>query len=287
MAQMAAEELWTIQRVLRWTQGRFAERGLATARLDAELLLAEVLKVDRVRLYTHFDQPLSADELAAYKALIKRRLAGEPVAYLLGRREFRSLSLVVDPRVLVPRPDTETAVDEALARLGARAAPIIVDIGTGSGAIALALKSARPEAKVIAVDISPDAVAVARDNAARLALDIDVRQGDLLEPVAETGLDLVISNPPYIPSGEIAALPAEVQKEPRLALDGGADGLDVLRRLIAATRARLSPGGSLVVELGAGQADAVAALFAEAGFQDIRRARDLGGIERVVSGAVP
>lgn len=284
-----AEESWTILRVLKWTQGRFAERGLATARLDAELLLAFSLQRERIALYTHFDQPLAADELARYRELIKRRLAGEPVAYLVGQKEFRSLELAVDARVLVPRPDTETLVDVALSLLpayGGDRPPRVVDVGTGSGAVAIAIAVARPEAKVEATDVSPDAASVASANAARHAPAVQVHVGDLLTPITGA-VDLVVSNPPYIPSADIPGLPLDVRREPLLALDGGADGLVVVRRLVAAARERLAPGGALAVEIGAGQSDATARLLQAAGFVDVTRTKDLAGIERVVSGRVP
>jgi release factor glutamine methyltransferase len=278
-----SDETWTLLRVLRWTQGRFSERGLPTPRLDAEVLLAHVLGYDRVALYTHFDQPLQAAELTAYRELIKRRLAGEPVAYLVGKKEFRSLELRVDARVLVPRPETETLVEVALTVAGETAK--IVDIGTGSGAIALALAKARPAASVWAVDRSPEAAGLARENAERLGLAVDVRVGDLFEPVAaDAPFDLVVSNPPYIPSGEVPGLPPEVRKEPHLALDGGADGLVVIRRLIAGALPLLRPGGGLALEVGAGQAPAVRALMDAAGYAMTAVTRDLAGIERVVLG---
>ncbi|HZS36481.1 MAG TPA: peptide chain release factor N(5)-glutamine methyltransferase [Polyangia bacterium] len=282
-----AGEIWTILKVLGWTQGRFADRAIATPRLDAELLLAEVLKLDRVGLYTHFDQPLKADELAAYRELIKRRLAGEPVAYLLGRREFRSLDLRVDARVLVPRPETETVVEVALgllpeAREGA--APRVVDVGTGSGAIALAIKAARPDVEVLAIDRSPDAAEVARANAERLSLAVEILVGDLLAPAAARApFDLVVSNPPYIASGDLPQLPPEVRREPHSALDGGPDGLAVLRRLIADARPLLHPAGALVLEVGAGQAPLVAELLTAAGYAAPSITRDLANIERVVA----
>ncbi len=280
-------EIWTILRVLTWTQSRFAERGLATPRLDAELLLAEVLGRDRVGLYTHFDQPLSADELARYRELIKRRLSGEPVAYLIGRREFRSLELRVDARVLIPRPETETLVEVALARLAPDAVRA-VDVGTGSGAIALALKSARPSLEVLAVDRSPEAAELARANAAQLSLAIEIFVGDLLAPVAARApFDLIASNPPYIPSAEIPSLAPEVRREPHLALDGGPDGLAIIRRLIEAAPPLLAPNGTLALEVGAGQAPAVAALLSKAGFTAIESTRDLAGIERVVAATRP
>jgi release factor glutamine methyltransferase len=275
--------VWTILRVLTWTEQRFNERGLGTPRLDAQVLLAHVLQKDRVYLYTHFDQPLQPPELAAYRALIQRRLAGEPVAYLVGTKEFRSLELHVDARVLIPRPDTETTVDVALALVGDEGR--VVDIGTGSGAIALALKQARPALEVLAVDRSPDAAAVARANAERLALAVEVLEGDLLAPVAARGpFALVVSNPPYIPTADIAALAVEVRKEPHAALDGGRDGLELVRRLIADAPALLAPGGALAMEIGAGQASAVAALFAADGrYAAAEVTKDLGGIERVVA----
>jgi release factor glutamine methyltransferase len=276
--------LWTILRVLEWTEKRFAERGLGTPRLDAQLLLAHVLQHDRVYLYTHFDQPLAPDELAAYRALIQRRLAGEPVAYLVGKKEFRSLELAVDARVLVPRPDTETLVEAVLALLPAGGGRV-VDVGTGSGAIALALKKARPELELFAVDRSPDAVAVARANAERLGLTVAVLDGDLLAPVAaQAPLLAIVSNPPYIPTADLETLAAEVRKEPRAALDGGADGLDIIRRLIAESPPLLADGGALALEVGAGQSPSVVALFAADGrYAPAAVTKDLAGIERVVT----
>jgi release factor glutamine methyltransferase len=237
-------------------------------------------------LYTHFDQPLGPDELARYRGLIQRRLQGEPVAYLVGKKEFRSLMLDVDARVLVPRPDTETLVDVALALLPAEpGAPRIVDVGTGSGAVALALKKERPEAQLYAIDRSPDAAAVARKNAERLGLAVEVLEGDLLAPLAgQAPFALIVSNPPYIPSGEIAQLAPEVRREPLAALDGGRDGLDVIRRLVKDAPPLLEPTGALALEVGAGQAPAVSALFAADGrYAPATATPDLAGIERVVA----
>ncbi|HEX6837863.1 MAG TPA: peptide chain release factor N(5)-glutamine methyltransferase [Polyangia bacterium] len=277
--------MWTVLSVLQWTEKRFAERGLGTPRLDAQLLLADVLHKDRVFLYTHFDQPLGTDELAKYRALIQRRLAGEPVAYLVGKKEFRSLELAVDARVLVPRPDTEATVDAALAHLPAEVAARVVDVGTGSGAIALAIKKERPDVEVWAVDRSADAAAVARANAEKLGLAVEIVEGDLLAPVAaQAPFAVIVSNPPYIPSGDIAALAAEVRKEPMAALDGGSDGLAIVRRLVADAPPLLADGGALVLEVGAGQAPAVSALFAADGrYEPATLTKDLAGIERVVA----
>jgi release factor glutamine methyltransferase len=265
-----------------------AARGVPSARLDAELLLALLLRTDRVGVYLRFDRPLDRAEVDAYRELIRRRGEGEPVAHLTGRREFWSRSLTVTPDVLVPRPETELAVERTLALAGARDRVLrVLDLGTGSGAIAIAVAGELPAATVVAVDVSPAAVTVARANvaAAGLAERVDVRASDwtaALDPAER--FDLVVSNPPYVPSAEIATLAAEVRREPRLALDGGPDGLDAYRRLVPEALRVLAADGALVVEVGAGQADAVAALLAEHGLTDVDVARDLAGVERVVTG---
>jgi release factor glutamine methyltransferase len=299
-----AARAWTILEVLKWTTSRFAERGLASPRLDAELLAAHAFGLARIALYAQFDRPLQPTELAALRALVKRRQAGEPVAYITGRKEFWSLDLAVDPRVLIPRPDTETAVELVLDLLRPprtqptdaaddAAAPVavvpavaparIADIGTGSGAIALALKRELPHADVVAVDVSPDALAVARANADKLGLAIDFVAGSLAAPLADrAAFDVIVANLPYIPRAEIATLAPEVQTEPRLALDGGPDGLDLVRQLILQALERLRPGGHLVLEIGQGQAAATADLCRAAGYAQVGSRRDLDGIERVV-----
>jgi release factor glutamine methyltransferase len=282
---------WTLLDVIRWTAARFAERGIASPRLDAEILVAHVLGLPRVQLYVQFDRPLQAEELAGIRALIKRRQAGESVAYLVGKKEFWGLDFAVDARVLVPRPDTETLVEEARERLGPPVEGValaIADVGTGSGAIAVTLAKLFPAATVYAVDKSPDALEVARGNAERLGVQVTFLEGDLSAPLAAHGpLSLIAANLPYIPTGDLAALPADVQTEPTLALDGGPDGLALVRRLVADVSGLLAPGGVLALEIGAGQAPATAALLVEAGFSDVRARRDLAGIERVVSGVRP
>lgn len=399
---------WTIRRVLQWTQQRFSAQGLGSPRLDAELLLGHSLGWPRVALYTHHDQPLTAGELERYRGLIKRRLLGEPVAYLTGQKEFYSLALQVSEAVLIPRPETELLVElalrclppgasrpaaapsnaadeaeaaaenseagesaqvraepgvaltvhydpppspespespasfestespevpasfeapasrapEALARpaesslpasaaatatassgtapaaKGARApakpspdqaaTAVVADVGTGSGAVALAIKHSRPEVRVLAIDQCAAALQVAAGNAERLGLPIELFHGDLLAPLPPPlRLDLITANLPYIPTAEIAHLAPEVRAEPHAALDGGPDGLAVIRRLIDQAPRRLRRGGSLLLEIGAGQHRAVEELLRAAGFTAVQSHSDLAQIERVVSGQLP
>jgi release factor glutamine methyltransferase len=296
---------WTVLEIVRWTTARFSQRGLASPRLDAEILAAHALGMSRVQLYVQYDRPLEAAELAGMRELVKRRQAGESVAYIIGKKEFFGIELAVDARVLVPRPDTETLVDETLARLAAARdlgeaglpdpprALRVADVGTGSGAVAIAIAKtgvrgpaeARAALEVIASDLSPDALAVARANAERHGAAITFVEGDLAAPLAALApFDVIAANLPYIASADIDGLAPEVRAEPRLALDGGADGLALVRRLVAAAPDLLYAGGALALEIGAGQAAATADLLVAAGFTDIRRRRDLGEIERVVSG---
>lgn len=285
-------EAWSVARVLRWATDDLKKRGHESARLDAELLLSRTLGVDRVQLILQHQRPLTDAELVTFKHLFVRRRAFEPIAYILGAREFYGIEMHVDRRVLVPRPDSEVLVDVALARTEHRNMyGRALDLCTGSGCIAVAFGLKRRTWKIVGSDVSADALAVARQNAIRLGVAHNVRfaRGDLFEALAdEPPYDLIVSNPPYIASREIAQLMPDVREfEPHLALDGGGDGLDVLRRLVREAPTHLVPGGVLACELGAGQSDAVAELFARAGFADIERARDLGGHERVVSGRAP
>ena len=279
--------------------------GSRTPRLDAELLLATALGVDRAELFRAPERELTPIEERRFDGYLVRRQAREPVAYIRGRRAFRAIELEITPAVLIPRPETETLVEvvlEALAAVPAREAqaggcgaaapgayePLALDVGTGSGCIALALAAENPFVRLVATDVSEAAVQVARRNAVRLGLDarVDVRLGDLLDDLLpKERFDVIVSNPPYIPEAEYRALEPNVRDyEPRLALHGGEDGLDVERRLIAAAPGRLRPGGVLAVEVGAGQAAAVSALFAAAGaFAPTEQRRDLGGIPRVVA----
>jgi release factor glutamine methyltransferase len=278
---------WTTLGVLDWTTQRFTEAGIASARLEAQLLLAHVLGCSRMQLYTGFDKPLGEPELARYRELIKKRLGGEPVSYLLGEQEFWGLTFQVDPSVLVPRPDTETVIEVARSLRPDRAAPCsVLDLCTGSGAIAISLAKELPAARVVATELSPAAVAIARSNAERngVADRVDVREGDLFAPVAGEQFDLIVANPPYIATAVIATLSAEVRREPVLALDGGPDGLAFYDRICARAAAFLVPGGALVVEHGYDQAEAVAARFAAAGLSSITLIHDLGKNPRVTWG---
>ena len=254
-------------------------------RLDAQLLLLFALgraPHDRAWLLTHDSDALGTEDWSRIAALFQRRLAGEPAAYLLGEKEFHGLALQVDARVLVPRPDTETLVDWALACLQGRSAPRVVDLGTGSGAIALAVQRARPDARVEAVDASADALAVAAANAQRLGLPVAFRQASWLEGAPLAAYDLIVSNPPYIAEGD-PHLPA-LRHEPRAALVAGTDGLDDLRQIVRDAPVHLAAGGWLLLEHGYDQSAAMRQLLADAGFADIQHRHDLSGIARCTGG---
>lgn len=277
---------WTTLKVLDWTAKRFADAGLAAARLEAQVLLAHVLGCSRVQLYTGFDRPLEEPELARYRELIRRRLAGEPVAYLVGEQEFWSLPFAVDAHVLVPRRDTETLIEVVLEELPDRAAPrTVVDACTGSGCVAVTLARELLGARVLATDVSPEAAALARANAEKNAVAdrVEVRVGDLLAPVADAlPVEVLVANPPYVATGDLAGLSAEVRREPRVALDGGADGLDLIRRLVAAAPEAVAPGGLVALEHGFDQADRVRALLDATGaFTAATTRKDLGGQPRI------
>lgn len=279
------QELWTIGRILKWTEQYFKEKGIESPRLDAEVLLSHILGRERIYLYVHFDEPLEPAELARYREAIKQRVQRVPVAYIIGEKEFMGLTFKVTADTLVPRPDTEILVQAAVERLRARGeTPRFADIGTGSGAICLSILHFLPKAQADTVDISPAARAVAEENAAALEVAdrVTFHTGDLLAPLAGQCYDAILSNPPYIPDGDIAALAPEVRlKEPRTALAGGKDGLDFYRRLTADAPAHLKDGGFLAVEVGIHQAAPVAALAAPS-FSRTEILKDYAGIERVV-----
>ena len=241
---------------------------------------------DLVFIYTTLPDESAAVAMA--RALVERRRRHEPLAYLTGEREFYGRAFTVDRRVLIPRPETEHLVDWLLEGLPFAPSPVhVLDIGTGSGAIALAVKHARRDVQVTACDRSDDALAVARDNASRLTLELRFTRSDLLADIEppEFGWHAIAANLPYIPTADLAGLQPEVRKfEPRLALDGGADGLELVYRLIQDSPAALAPGGRLLLEIGVGQAEQTRAALAQRGFVDIATRRDLGGIERIVAG---
>ena len=283
-------DTWTIRAVLGWTADYFNRRGVDAPRLTAEVLLAFVLQATRVQLYVDLDRPLAPKELAAYRALIERRISGEPTQYLTGTREFYGRPFAVDPRVLIPRPETELLVDTALEAIPKDAAYRVLDLCTGSGCVAVTLAAERPNATVFATELSPAACEVARSNAAALKVGDRVRvlEGDLFGPLERGSLfHVVVSNPPYVPSEEIAALAAEVRREPRMALDGGGDGLEITRRLADQAPSWLGPGGMLAVEISEGQGPEALRLLQSAGLVRAGLRKDLSRLDRLVFGYKP
>jgi release factor glutamine methyltransferase len=264
------------------------------ARRDAELLLMHLLRRERAALLARWKEALPADEAEVYVAMIKRRAAGEPIQYILGEAEFYGLPFRVTPQVLIPRPETEHLVEKVIQLAerfdGSRSQIRIADVGCGSGAIAVALAHLLPNAHITAIEISPRALAVAKANAKRNRVADRIRflRGNLLAPVESERFDIVASNPPYVPNEDRASLAVEVRDhEPAAALFAGAEGLDVIRRLAPEAFAALSPGGFLVMEFGYGQWQAVSALLADSGFEQIEFAPDLQGIPRVACAQRP
>ena len=288
---MATNDVWTITRILTWTRQYFAGKGIENPRLDAELLLCEVLHCERITLYVHFDQPLQESELARYRDFIIRRGKQEPLAYILGHKEFYKYDFKVTPAVLVPRPETELLV-EKVAQAPMPAAPRILDVGTGSGAILISLLAELPQAAGVGVDKSAAALAVAKANAAYVATQVKDAtlparftwtESDVLTALPATErFDVLVSNPPYIPSGVIPTLARDVQREPHLALDGGQDGLSIYRRLLAEAPAYLQPDSLVALEIGEEQGGAVAALAAAAGFTVQVVLQDYANLDRMV-----
>ena len=281
----AKQEIWTIRRVLEWTKGYLAEKGVENARLEAEWLLAAATGHNRVGLYVNYDQPLTEAELAACRGEVVRRARREPLQYILGSQEFCGFDFTVTPAVLIPRHDTEVLVEEAVKRAGAGAR--ILDIGAGSGCIAVALAKALSGVEVWGVEQSAAALVVAEQNVERHGVKVTLFEGSLFEPFSDTRFDLIVSNPPYIPTADLETLQPEVRDhEPQGALDGGPDGLDYYRRIVPAAPAHLNPGGWLLVEVGIGQAPDVAGMFTAAGFTETFTARDPNQIDRVVGGRI-
>ncbi len=284
MSSTDSSETWTLLRLLRWTTEYFTEKGIDSPRLDAELLLAHVLKLDRVGLYLNYDRPLSAAELDLIRPLVKRRGQREPLQYLIGQTEFWSLEFDVEPAVLIPRPDTEILVEEALNHAGESGQ--LLDVGTGSGAILISLATELPGWQLTGLDISPAALAVARRNAQKHAVAENIRwlQADLAQLPAQR-YDLIVSNPPYIAAAEWEALMPEVRcHEPQQALLADNQGLACYQHLTRQASAHLNPGGWLLVEIGCQQAAAVQQLFSAAGLSDVYLREDYAGQPRVVGG---
>ena len=281
-----AKEVWTIGAILKWTGQYFAEKGVENPRLDAEVLLSNILKKERIYLYVEFDKPLLPQELTSFREAIKKRVAKQPVAYILGYKEFMGLEFKVTPAVLIPRPDTEILVEQALKLLSNYENPRFVDIGTGSGAIAVSIAKLSPTAVTgVAVDISPEALAVAKENAEKLAVSekLEFVLGNLCEPLKGAKFTALLSNPPYIPNADIASLAAEEKNEPYLALAGGAEGLDCYIELIQQGRHLLIDGGFMMFEVGINQAQSVAEIARQ--YEDLEIweiIKDYGGIDRVV-----
>jgi release factor glutamine methyltransferase len=273
-------EVWTPLKLIAWTQGYFARAGVDAPRLTAELLLAHAMGCARVRLYVDFDKPLGPDELGRYRELVRRRAEGEPTAYLVGEREFYGRPFRADARALIPRPETELLVEAALAALPEDGAAL--DLCTGTGCVGVTLALERPRARVVATDLSPEALALARENAGRLGATLTFLEGDLFAPLPpELRFDVIVANPPYVPTGELPGLARELRREPALALDGGADGLAVARRLCAEAGRWLRPGGTLLVEMHESHAEELPRLCAGGGLEATAR-RDLAGLWRYV-----
>lgn len=285
---MSAQTVWTIKELLNWTTTYLKSKGVESPRLEAQILLSHVMNVPKIELVARSDEEPSAEEKAEFKALVKRRVERWPTAYLVGRKDFYLLSFEVTPAVLIPRPDTETLVEHALRFLKGKHAPRVLDLGTGSGCVAVSLAHQAKAATVTAVDLSPDAAAVAKRNADKHAVAdrVSVLTGDLFAPLPTgAAFDLIVSNPPYVTPGELAELAPEVRDhEPRLALDGGPDGLAFYRRIAAECGKWLPPGGAVMVEIGWTQEPAVRALFeARPELAVGPSVKDLGGRFRVVS----
>lgn len=273
----------TLREALRRAAGRLEGRS-DSPRLDAEVLLAHVLGKPRSHLHAWPETELDEADARRFAELVERRAAGEPVAHLVGQREFWSLPLEVTPDTLIPRPETELLVEALLERLPAGRPARILDLGTGSGAIALAVRHERPRWSVTAVERSPAALAVARRNAQRLGLAIDWREGDWYAPVTGERFTAIVSNPPYVAEADPHLGEGDVRHEPRSALAAGPEGLDDLERIIAGAPAHLEPGGWLLLEHGLDQAEAVASLLKSRGFDEVRCLRDLAGHDRVSLG---
>lgn len=280
--------VWTILKILQWTQQYFQSKGVENPRLDAEVLLCAVLDKSRIQLYTNFDEPLEEQELKQYRGYVARRAAREPVAYILGHKGFLQYDFKVTKDTLIPRPETELLVEQLVSLNRDRGPVRILDLGCGSGAIIDSLLAELPEARGMGVDISPGAAAVTWENAQSLGVGerLETVVSDLYEKVPrEEKFQVLVSNPPYIPEGDLAGLQAEVHREPRRALDGGRDGLDFYRRILRDLWSYLDPEGMAAFEIGQGQGEDVARLCREAGLDCVKVRKDYGDMDRMVFAA--
>lgn len=277
----------TVGSIIAKTVPFFKERALPNPRLEADLLLAGVLKLPRVKLYSDWDRPLEPGEIQQYREAIVKRVQGWPLAYLTGKKSFLSWEFDVTPAVLIPRPETEILVETVVDLVKGRQDLCGVDVGTGSGIIAITLAKLLPGSKWYAIDLSPEALAVAEANAAQLGVDQQIcfLKGDLLGPLMASGesYDMVVSNPPYVPSATIETLQPEVRREPSVALDGGPDGLDIYRKLLPQAKELLTDDGICAVEHGWDQRDALENLFKDSGFIS-KSISDLAGLDRIIIG---
>lgn len=290
-AEQTADGAWTVGKIIDWTTGHLRKHGSESPRLEAEILLAFARGCPRIQLYVQYNELLTDDQRAVMRDLVKRRAQAEPVAYLVGHREFFSLDFRVTPDVLIPRPESETLVLQLIAAAKSRSNARILDVGTGSGCIAVAAAVNMPGATVTAIDISPRALEVAKDNASRhkVAERIRFLEGDLFAALSsDDQFDLIVSNPPYVADGEMASLPADIrQHEPPLALRAGLHGLDVIARLVSGAPSHLATGGVLFIEISPEQSAAVCTLIHDSGqFDPARVIKDSSGKARVVMASV-
>jgi release factor glutamine methyltransferase len=286
-AEQTADGAWTVGKIIDWTTGHLRKHGSESPRLEAEILLAHARGCPRIQLYVQYNELLTDAQRTVMRDLVKRRAQAEPVAYLVGHREFFALDFRVTPDVLIPRPETETLVLQLIAAAKSYPNPRILDVGTGSGCIAVAAAVNVPGASVTAIDISPRTLDVAKDNASRHAVAARIRflEGDLFAPLSSADqFDLVVSNPPYVADDEMATLPADIRlHEPPLALRAGPYGLDVIARLISGAPSHLAPGGAVFIEISPEQAAAVSVFIHDSGrFEPARTIKDSSGKERVV-----
>jgi release factor glutamine methyltransferase len=269
--------IFTVLDVLRGAADYLDQRGVESPRLNAELLLAHVLGVSRMALYLDFDRPLSEGERAPMRELVKKRGGGLPMQHILGEVEFCGRSFLCDGRALIPRPETEQLLELLAVRWDGKGSAL--DVGTGSGVIAVTLAMEYPDARVSATDLSADALELARENAARIGAGVSFHHADIL-PEGSGTFALIVANLPYVPAGELVSLAREVGHDPRMALDGGPDGMEITRRLVAAAPARMVPGGLLALEIGAGQSKHLATALGENNFRDIEALPDYQGLLR-------